>query len=220
MVRLSGEARRSLINDQFIGKDTTWSSEKTNEILQMANRLYEGKDLERYFAGEIAAFGGDVWAWIQARTRAGDFQGINVGDWIKFVAGGHIVVAEIAGINTYKRKRPGLSEGLGNHIDFISKDLWPEDVVWNLANYNNGVAAMPMPFLASNVHAFINSLRMDVPNGATANPPMRNVDYRNGGILSRLPAELRDALVPKSNFVERRFSTGLLLTNNNMQDWR
>ena len=216
-VGMTGQRKQSMINDNIVDLGSAWSSRKTNEILQMANRLYEGKDLEVHFAEEIDAFDGNVWAWVQARIRAGDFQSINVGDFIRFTAGGHIIEAEIAGINTYTRS---MSPEVGSHIDFISRDLWPEPVVWNLANYNNGVAAMTTPFLTSNVHAFINSLQMDVPNGTTANPAMLNVDYRNSGILSRLPAELREVLVPKIALMERRFSAGLLLVDSNSWDWR
>ena len=215
--RVTGQRLQRMVNDDVIDLGSAWSSHKTNEILRMANRLHGGKDLGARFADEIETFGGNVWAWVQSRIRAGDYQGINVGDWIRFEAGGNAVVAEVAGIDTYRR---GMSPEVGNHIDFISRDLWPEPVVWNLANYNNGTAAMPQPFLASNVHAFINSLRMDVPNGTAANPPMANVDYRDGGILSRLPAELRDVLVPKVALMERRFSAGLLLVDSNSWDWR
>ena len=214
-VGMTGERRQRMINDGIVDLGSAWSSHKTNEILEMANRLYEGKDLEAHFAGEIESFDGNVWAWVQARIRAGDFQGINVGDFIRFVAGGHTVVAEIAGINTYRRG--GLPE-IGNHVDFISRDCWHETVKWNLANFNNGIATMTCPYLTSNVHAFINSLQMDVPNDTVADPATIVVDYRGGGILSRLPAELKDAIVPKATVIEHRYMRGVLLEDSNSWD--
>ena len=218
MVRLSGDVRRSLIDDQTIGKDTAWSSEKTNEILQMANRLYEGKDLETHFAGMIAAHDGDAWAWIQARIRAGDFRGINVGDFIQFEADGNNYKAEIAGINTYKDYGDA-GHVVGNHVDFITRDCHPTPFVWNRANYNNGTSVSPNPWLASDLYARLNSLQMNVPNSVTANPAMVNADYRNTGILNTLPSALRNVIVEKRVLASFRFTAGSLLVEDNMWYW-
>ena len=222
---MTGQRMQSMINDDIVDFGSTWSSHKTNEILRMANRLYEGKDLEAHFASEIAEFDDNVWAWIQARIRAGNFQDINVGDWIQFVAGGHIVVAEVAGINTYRNFG---NTAVPNHIDFISRDCWPETRQWNRVNYNNGIAAMTTPFLASDIFHWLNGLAGQVPNDATAtmtqNPTPAGslvaVDYTVTGMLPRLPAALRAVIIQKRELMPRRFSAGILLTNSNNWDWR
>ena len=183
------------------------------------NRIINGDNLAAKFAAEIAGFS-SVWAWIQNRIRTGNFEDINVGDFISFTAGGNTVLAEVAGINTYTRYGSPVESEVGNHIDFISRDCWPDTIQWNLVNYNNGLASMPSPYLVSNVHAFINSLQMAVPNGTGADPATTTVDYRNSGIFALLPAALQNVIVSKVTVLERRYAAGILLTNSNSGDWR
>ena len=186
---------------------------------QMNNRLYEGIDLAQKHAGEISGYS-SVWAWIQARLRAGNFEDINVGDYIQFTAGGNIVIAEVAGINTYKDYG---DVPVPNHIDFISRDCWPETRQWNKVNYNNGIATMTTPFLASDIYHWLNGLQGQVPNDATVamtqNPTpassLASVDYRATGLLPQLPAALRAAIIQKRELMPRRYAADLLLTDNN-----
>ena len=193
-------------------------------IYQISDRLYEGVDLSLKFASEISAFS-SVWEWIQDRIQSGNFGGIHVGDFIPFTAAGNIVIAEVAGINTYR--------GYGNipvpnHIDFISRDCWPETHQWNRVNYNNGIAAMPTPFLASDIFHWLNGLQGSVPNDATVtmtnNPTPASslvaVDYRTTGLLPQLPAQLRAVIVQKRALMPRRYTGGTLLIDNNSWDWR
>ena len=105
----------------------------------VASGAYEGVDLTERFAGEIAAapYLGDPWAWIKARVNAGDFSGIYVCDWIPFTANGDTYHADIIGINTYKGY--GHDVLLGNHIDFMCKEVWPDKAQLNVVKYNNGL---------------------------------------------------------------------------------
>lgn len=97
---------------------------------------YDGVDLVAKFAGEISGYT-DPWAWIQARIRAGDFTGIHVNDYIPFTTTNNVALkACVGGINTYK----GFGDtGVGNHIDFICRELWPTPKSVNPINYNNGL---------------------------------------------------------------------------------
>ncbi|MGN0735210.1 MAG: hypothetical protein ACI4LP_05255 [Anaerovoracaceae bacterium] len=100
------------------------------------DRYYEGVDLTQKFALEIAQYS-DAWQWIRARIKSGNFAGIHVADYIPWTTtDGKKIKSCVAGINTYKRY--GDSE-TPNHIDFISKDLWPIKHVMNPVNFNNGV---------------------------------------------------------------------------------
>ena len=190
-------------------------------VLQ-GNRLYVGVDLSVKFATEITAapFGGNVWAWIRARIRAGNYAGINIGDYIPFTANGNLIRAEVAGINTYTRYGWPAENEVPNHIDFISRDLWPDTIQWNLANFNNGTTVSTTPWLASNIYAWLNSLAMQVPNTAVANPGMANVDYTTTGVLDKLPAALRAVIIQKTALLPRRHTAGQLLTDDNSWDWR
>lgn len=107
------------------------------EISLLENdRLYEGTNLAEKFKDEIANYS-DIWQWIKARIKAGNFAGIHVNDFIRWqTTDNKWIESRIAGINTYRgygdREVP-------NHIDFISKDLWPTLHVMNPVNYNNGI---------------------------------------------------------------------------------
>lgn len=104
------------------------------ELLGCDLTAYPGLDLSTKFSDEITT-AGDVWAWIRSRISEGNFFGIHVKDYIPFVADGNQLRAEIAGINTYK----GLgSPEIGNHIDFITRELWPTAKAVNPIDFNNG----------------------------------------------------------------------------------
>ncbi|MCL2398488.1 MAG: hypothetical protein FWC91_01925 [Defluviitaleaceae bacterium] len=196
-------------------------SDATNTALQVLSRIYRGVDLTIKFQEEIsdAPFNGDPWAWIQNRIRSNNFTGILPGDFIPLEVAGNTYNMEVAGINTYERYGRAASI-LPPQIDFISRELWPDPIPWNLANYNNGLDSMTTPFLASNANAFINSLQTSVPNGTGASPPTTTVDYRSGGILSQIPIEVRNVITPKETLMGRRHSTGILLPDDNQWNWR
>lgn len=127
---------------------------------------YEGVDLTVKFADEIAQYS-DAWQWIRARIKAGNFSGIHVADYIPWTStDGKVVKSCVLGINTYKRY--GDSE-VPNHIDFISKDLWPVLHVMNPVNFNNGVIPIETlsgdgattEFVLANEMAAISSITVD-----------------------------------------------------------
>lgn len=181
----------------------------------IADRVYQGVDLTQEFADEIAQFS-DVWAWIQSRARAGLFVGIHIGDYIPFIAGGNSFKAEVAGMDTYYRYGDVM---VGHHIDFITRDCWPEAQVWNKCNYNNGTTVSPAPWLASNIYAWLNSLKMQVPTTAAASPQMTEVDYRTTGVYDKLPQELKNVIVQKRSLLSTRYTAGSLLVDDNSWVW-
>ena len=187
-----------------------------NSIVNTLNAT--GVDLSTVFAAEIAAapYNGDVWAWIKARAQAANFTGIHVGDFIPFVAGGNTVLAEVAGMDTYFNYG---DTAVAHHIDFISRDCWPELHVWNKANYNNGTTVSPHPWLASDIYAWLNSLSMSVPNAATANPALVAVNYTTTGVYGKLPTPLKNAIITKRILLPRRYTAGTLLIDDNAGDW-
>ena len=173
-----------------------------------------GVNLATLHAFEIAAppYNGDIWAWIQARIRAGNYTGIGIGDWIQFEAGGNTIVAEVAGIDTY---RGSVSPEVPRHIDFISRDLWPNRRQWNLVRYNNTPAGSIPPWRVCDLYAWLNGLQMSVPNGTGADPATIAVDYRTTGLFPQLPAALRNVIVEKVVVAPLRRAAGILLTDCN-----
>ena len=105
------------------------------EVLRFGDP-YDGVDLVTKFSDEISDYA-DPWAWIQARIRAGDFTGIHVNDYIPFTTTNNVTLkACVGGINTYKGYG---DKAVGNHIDFICRELWPTLKPVNPVNYNNGL---------------------------------------------------------------------------------
>lgn len=185
---------------------------------QIANRLYPGVDLTVKFAAEIAAtpYNGDPWAWIRARIRAVNYAGLHIGDYIPFVAGGNTIKAEIGGIDTYYQYA---DVPVDHHIDFISRDCWPDTHQMNKADYNNGTGVSPHPWLACDLYAWLNSLAMQVPNAATANPATVAVDYSATGVYDKLPAALKAVIVTKRALLPTRYTSGALLVDDNSWAW-
>ena len=273
---------------ETLGNHATTIGEHTSQLAENAQNhmladeltgAYDGVDLTVRFAAEIAGYA-DAWAWIKARVQAENFDGLHVHDYIPVTCenpGAYVLKTEIVGINTYKGS--GSTE-ITAHIDWISKDCWPDTVAYNPANYNNGIgmdkfvatagqtefqlarreAGYPalssvtvngtpttdytyvlatgaltytgaalsagavvkavwttpitVPFVASNLYAYMNSMRMGVPNEAAADPLLAEVDYTAGGIYKFLPAALKAVISPKHQLAATRFTAGTLRTTS------
>lgn len=178
---------------------------------------YDGENLETKFASEINGYA-DVWAWLRARCAAKDLSGIFVKDYVQYTANGNVVRSQVAAKNHDLRFMD--TEVTGFHLDFISKDLWPATVQWNLVNYNNGLSSETSPYMVSNVHAFINSLSASVPNATTVNPATTDVDYTAGGIYYYLPAGLKAVIVPRRVLIEFRYNASGILTDSTSWGWK
>ena len=181
---------------------------------------YPGVNLTVKFATEIAAspYSGNAWAWIKARITAGNFEGIHVGDYIPFKATNAAqtqLYARILGINTYKDYG---DTAVGNHIDFWA-GLWPTKKPINPANYNNGTSVSEHPWLASDAYLYANSLSGQVPSAATANPTLSAKNYTADGIYYYLPTALKNVIVEKRFYLEKRYSASELLTESNAGGW-
>lgn len=178
---------------------------------------YDGVDLTVKHAEEIEDYA-SPWAWIKARIAAGNFSQLHVGDYIPFTTtNGHTFHAQIAGINIYKGY--GDSE-VGNHIDFITRELWPDAFQMNPVNFNNGTSSdTKVPWLASNGYLFVNSLAGQVPNGTTLPLDMVDKDYTAGGMYFYLPDDLKSVIVEKLIYAPTRYSASGVLMNDNDAAW-
>ena len=117
-------------------KDVASLKEDLEISLLENDRLYEGTNLAEKFKDEIANYS-DIWQWIKARIKAGNFTGIHVNDYIRWqTTDNKWIESCVAGINTYRRYG---DREVPNHIDFISKDLWPTLHTMNPVDYNNGI---------------------------------------------------------------------------------
>lgn len=187
---------------------------KQNAIL---NHTYQGEALTDLFANEIQSDYDNAWQWITARTSADNFNGINVADFIPITIKTYNLNAQIAGIKTYT----GYGDTpVGKHIDWISKELYPELHAINKVNFNNGTAAQNSPWLASDLYHWLNSLSGTVPSEAVVGGGVGEaVDYTADGVYYNIPAELKSAIIEKRFLLPKRYSASGLLSDDNSWDW-
>lgn len=161
-------------------------------LLQQTNGLYKGRDLTTVFADEIAGYT-DAWAWIHARITAGNYSGIYVGDYIPITVKNETVQMQVAGIDVYTNTT---DQGLGHHIDFISRDCFSETVQWNTTSNNNGNATDGSPYMVSNLHTWLATLS------------------------SHLPQAVKNHIVTKRSLMEIRYSASGALTDSTSWEWK
>ena len=181
------------------------------------DQTYVGQDLTVKFADEIKDYS-DEWAWAKARRNAGNYAGMHVGDYIPITcSNGYVLKAQIAGINTYTGYG---DQQVGNHIDFICKELWDDLHIMNKVVYNNGNANSPSPFLASDLNYWLNSMSGNVPNSTSDAAVTTEVDYTAGGVLYYLPDKLKNQIITKRIILPSRYTAGQVLTNDNSYAWQ
>ena len=202
-------------------------TEKINEIISgletAHNKLYQGVNLETKFADEIAS-AGNVYAWLNARKTAGNFEGICVGDYfyVSMSAGtiaGYSLAAQtfkcrIIGINTYSHCGDSV---IGNMFYIKSDQVIDTPIKWQPTDNNNGTSVQTNPWLSSAAYAILNG----VNNYNTANAYNKAAHGANGGsgVIGLLPAALRNVLKQKRMLLDQRYSASGLLTNSTGWGW-
>lgn len=76
-----------------------------------------------------------------------------------------------------------------------------------------------IPFMASKLYTYMNSLRMGVPNEAAADPFLTEVDYTNDGIYKWLPDTVKAVISLKNVNLATRFTAGTLRTTTLADAW-
>jgi len=207
---------------------TNWNSLKhlldSDEMAFAAfiNGRYEGKNLATVHATEISGYS-NVYAWLEARRSAGNFEGINVNDYIDIAhsggtCGGYTINsgtkrARIAGINMYKGFWDGVNNvSIGNHIDFFF-DTGFANIPMQTSNNNNGTSENQNPWKSSIVYAVANGVNNLSTNAY--NSVSHGVDASGGGIVDLLPDGLKAVLKPQVFWLPKRYSANGLLTESN-----
>jgi hypothetical protein len=139
----------------------------------------------------------ESWASLQARTQAGNFKGIRIGDFKPItLTTGEVVIMEVAGIDQYHRC--GDIE-IGHHIDFISRDCLAGTKVFNETNTNNGTEAEPSPWRASKLFQTLND--------------------EAAGVFATLPGDLKACIIDKRALLELRYSAAGALESSTGWAW-
>lgn len=179
--------------DEYGAKEINHENMHTNYAIEAADHTYQGVDLTVRFAEEIAGYA-NPWRWIKARIAAANFDGLHIGDYIPIYVGAHLMKMQIAGMDTYYRTGDQM---VGHHIDWISKDCYPDTVQWFTSNDNNGTSTDPYPWNKSTVKAFLNNT-----------------------LFPMLPSELREVISEKRFLLEQRYSASGKLTDSTSWGWQ
>ena len=179
--------------DEYGAKEINHENMHTNYAIEAADHTYQGVDLTVRFAEEIAGYA-NPWRWIKARIAAANFDGLHIGDYIPVYVGANLMKMQIAGMDTYYRTGDQM---VGHHIDWISKDCYPDTVQWFTSNDNNGTSTDPYPWNKSTVKAFLNDT-----------------------LFPMLPSELREVISEKRFLLEQRYSASGKLTDSTSWGWQ
>ena len=210
------------LQNQFNGYSSTLDGQ-IDAVIKNFDRMYEGVNLETKFATEIAA-AGNVYAWLNNRKNAGNFEGIHVGDYFSVNLGagtvaGYSIAAQtfkcrIVGINTYKSCG---DTPIGNMFYCISDEVINTPIKWNPTNNNNGTAVQNNPWLASAAYAVLNGVNNYTTNAYSNAAHGANASAK--GILQLLPSTLQNVLKQKRNILDSRYSASGLLTGGTNWVW-
>lgn len=169
---------------------------------------FKGRSLATTFDSEIAAAGGDIYAWLKSRAQDGDFTGLRIGDYMDVpITAGTNVPAQtvrymIGAIDPYYQCS---DSPMGHHIAFVpsapvlvggSKASNGSYIKWNDTATNNGNATTKEPYLISKLHGWEIS------------------DY-----LPSLPAALRNVLMNYRSLPEQRYGSSGNLTEASGCGW-
>ena len=190
---LAGKANSSDLGD----KSNLTTTDKSSAVaaINEVNSNYEGADLTVKFANEISSHSNE-WEWIQARLNSHNVRDLHVGDFIPIKVGTENHLAEIAGINIYRRTGDSGHE-VGYHIDWITRDCYSQTVQFNTSNNNNGNASNSSPFLASNLKSWL-----------------------DGTLYPLLDAKLKAVIKAKRILAPYRYQSGATLTDDNSWGWQ
>ena len=187
---------------------------------QIAQGIYEGKDLTVKFALEIGLYS-SVADWLHARCAAGNFTGIYPGDyfWDNMASGtiaGTSVPATrkkiyIAGIDLYYGT--GDTEINTHHITCFT--LSDQNMTWNDVNNNNGSSYSEHPYLASKLHAVL----MCINNASSNKVGACGYNASGAGYYQLFSSGLRARMIEQRAHMGKRYSTTAALNDDNGQAW-
>ena len=169
---------------------------------QQANDTFEGRDLEVLFEVEIANGYANVWEYLADRvdlardTAVGmrAYAGLRVGDYanVQVEANPYPYM-----IGAFDYDKGCCDPKQGPSLLMCTRTAFPERVQWNTTNDNNGTAAEPFPYLASNVFRYLRDT-----------------------LLPKFPAEVRAVMKERVCVLEQRYSASAKLSDSTTWAWK
>ena len=171
---------------------------------QLADNVYAGRDISTItaLASEIASAGSTP-AFLNARAKAGNFNGLRIGDWTDIVLSSGVTMRyQIAAFDHYYNCADA---AMGHHIVMVPTStpavtgdyaINGSYIYWNTTNTNNGTADESNPYLASNLHA-----------------------WETGVFLPLMPTAWQNVMRNHRSLVETRYSASGALTDSTSWKW-
>ena len=171
---------------------------------QLADNVYAGRDISTItaLASEIAS-AGSIPAFLNARAKAGNFNGLRIGDWTDIVLSSGVTMRyQIAAFDHYYNCADA---AMGHHIVMVPTStpavtgdyaINGSYIYWNTTNTNNGTADESNPYLASNLHA-----------------------WETGVFLPLMPTAWQNVMRNHRSLVETRYSASGALTDSTSWKW-
>ena len=199
-----------------------------------SNGLPAGRNLATVFSSEIASGvtpGGrtftanSAWKWASARRQDGNYEGINLWDYIPLSVSAGTVGTDnytARNINAYIIDIDGDynygDDGhvVGHHIDFCAGTIG-KNVKWQVTDNNNGTADENIVWLTTNLYAYLNKKNNYTTNAY--NSAAHGGDYSAGGYIDLLPADLQAVMREFRMYLPKRYSASGLLNQANAGGW-
>ena len=171
---------------------------------QLADNVYAGRDISTItaLASEIAS-AGSIPAFLNARAKAGNFNGLRIGDWTDIVLSSGVTMRyQIAAFDHYYNCADA---AMGHHIVMVPTStpavtgdyaINGSYIYWNTTNTNNGTADESNPYLASNLHA-----------------------WETGVFLPLMPTAWQNVMRNHRSLVETRYSASGALPDSTSGKW-
>lgn len=168
--------------------------------------IYEGLSIATKFSSEIGT--NHIANWLSSRVSQGNFEGLNIGDWVDIPCTGATRRYVIGAIDQYYNL--GSPTRMGHHLVMIPLETWKltasrdgsyavgtnnNYIKWSITD-NNGNQTEPSPYLASNLHKW----ETDVA-------------------LAQFPQEWQDVMLDFTAFIETRYSASSTLNSSNGGKW-
>lgn len=188
---------------------SSWDEILTKKHYPYNPGLYKGRSIADIFKNEIGS--DHIANWLSSRVSQGNFEGLNIGDWVDINCDGTTMRYYIAGIDTYYKT--GYYE-TPHHIIMVPNKPWTLSeakdgsyatglmptsktaIAWNTENSNNGTSETQSPYMASNLHKW----EIEV-------------------MLPRFPQEWQDVMYDRMVYLETRYSASSTLTDSTGASW-
>lgn len=167
---------------------------------------YTGRDIAGIHSAEIGST--PFPTWFSNRIKAGNFEGININDYVDIPIDGTARRYRIGDIDPWYLCA---DQPIGHHIVMIPDQHWilseekdgdyavgstKSRVAWNTSNDNNGSASENHPYLGSNLHK-----------------------WEIEKMLPRFPKEWQDVMLDRRALVEERYGSSGKIQDSNNWSW-